>query len=81
MSTLEDLQAQVPRAFEEITRQTHVRPVSVGITRKGRQFAFDVSLPTQPETPGPKTLFGVPVVYAFLVSSPAFLGARKRSVG
>lgn len=81
MSALEDLQAQVPRAFEEIARQTHVRPVSVGITRKGRRLAFDVSLPVKPAKPGPSTLFGIPVVYGFLVSAPAFFGARKRSAG
>ena len=72
MTALDEIQAHVPKAFEEIVRRTHVRPISIGVTRKGRRLAFKVSLPKMPDSPAPDSLFGFPVVY-WISSRPTLL--------
>jgi hypothetical protein len=75
MTMYEEMKAQVPLAFDEIWRHIHVRPTSVGITKKGHALAFGVSLPADSEEPKPDVLFGHPVVY-WVAAAPGLLRAH-----
>lgn len=78
MSALEEIQAKVPSAMEEIARLIHIRPTSVGVTKKNGRLAFLINLPVTPPAPGPNSLFGIPVVYGQPASPSVFLARRRR---